>query len=62
MNQPCPKWANALRQLLCNQIDRGTAIYFYVSHTPIPVATEGVWWAKAPKKWTKPPKIEICTL
>jgi len=50
MNQPCPKWANALRQLLCNQIDRGTAIYFYVSHTPIPVATEGVWWAKALKK------------
>jgi len=39
INQPCPKWANALRQLLGSQVDRGTAIDFHVSHTASPVAT-----------------------
>jgi len=42
----CPKWANALRQLLDNQIDRGTVIDFHVSRTASPVATGGIWWAK----------------
>jgi len=31
----CPKWANAVRQLLGNQIDRSTAIDFHVSQTPV---------------------------
>ena len=30
IRQICPKWANALRQLLGNQIDRGTAIDIHV--------------------------------
>jgi len=45
----CPNWANALRQLLGNQIDCGTAIGFYVSRTASPVATGGIWWAKSPQ-------------
>jgi len=44
-----PKWANTLRQFLGNQIDRGIAIDFHVSHTASPVATGGIWWAKPPK-------------
>jgi len=32
-----------------NQIDRGTAIDFHVSHTASPVATGRIWWAKPPK-------------
>ena len=46
IRQTCPKWANALRQLLGNQIDRGTAIDFHVSHTVSPVATGAIRWAK----------------
>ena len=29
----CPKWANASRQFLGNQFDRGSAIDFHASHT-----------------------------
>jgi len=29
-----------------NQIDRGTAIDFHVSHMASPVATGEIWWAK----------------
>jgi len=38
-----PKMGKYLRQLLGNQIDRGTAIDFHVSHTASPVATGGIW-------------------
>ena len=37
------KMGKYLRQLLGNQIDRGTAIDFHVSHTASPVATGGIW-------------------
>jgi len=55
----CPKWANALRQLLGNQIDRGTAIDFHVSHTASPVATGKIWWAKPTQTMHQHPPIEI---
>jgi len=45
-----PKWANSLRQLLGNQIDRGTAIDFRVSHTASPVATGG-FGGLSPPNW-----------
>jgi len=41
IRQTCPKWENALRQLLDHQVDRGTGIDFHVSHTASPVATGG---------------------
>jgi len=40
------KWANALRQLLGNQIDRGTAINFHASHTASPVARGRIGWVE----------------
>jgi len=58
INQPCPKWANALRKLLGNQIDRGIAIDFHVSHTASPVATGGFGELSPPKQCNKPPKME----
>jgi len=55
----CPKWANALRQLLGNQSDCGTAIDFHVSHTASPVATGGNWWAKPIQTMHQAHQIEI---
>ena len=62
IRQSCPKWANALRQLLGNQIDRGTAIDFHVSHTASPVATGGIRWAEATQTMHQAPQIEIWKL
>jgi len=45
----CQKWANALRQFLGNQVDRGTAIDFHVSHTASPVAAGGLCGLSPPK-------------
>jgi len=45
--------------LLGNQIDRGTAIDFHVSHTASPVATGGIWWAHPPQTMHQAPQIEI---
>jgi len=58
----CPKWANALRQLLGNQIDRGTAIDFHVSHTASPVATGEFGGLSPPKQCTKPPNWNMKTV
>jgi len=55
----CPKWANTLRQLLGNQIDRGTAFDFHASHTASPVATGGLGGLISPKQCTKPPKLKF---
>jgi len=59
INQPCPKWVNALRRLLGNQIDRGTAVDFHVSHTASTVATGGIWWAKPTQTMHQASQIEI---
>jgi len=59
IRQICPKWANALRQLLGNQIDRGAAIDFHVSHTASPVATGAIRWAKPTKTMHQAPQTEI---
>jgi len=43
---------------LGNQIDRGTAIDFHVSHAASPVATAGIVWAKPtqnPNNAPRPP-------
>ena len=50
-----PNWANALRQLLGNQIDRGTAIDFHVSHRASPVATGVFGGLNPPKQCSNPP-------
>jgi len=39
IKQPHPKRANALRQLLGNEFNRGTAIYFHVSHAALDQVT-----------------------
>jgi len=41
-----PKMGKYFTTIVGNQIDRGTAIDFHVSHTASPVATGGIWWAK----------------
>jgi len=55
IRQTCRKWANALRQLLGNQIDRGTAIDFHVAHTASPVATWGFGERIPPNNAPSPP-------
>jgi len=65
IRQTCPKWANALRQLLDNQFDRGAAIDILVSQTACPVPTKGLWWAKGeshPTLWLgwKSPDVAVC--
>jgi len=44
---------------LGNQIDRGTAIDFHVSHTASLVASRWIWWAKPTQKMHQGPQIEI---
>jgi len=45
--------------MLGNQIDRGTAVDFHVSHTASPVAKWGIWWAKPPQTIHQAHKTEI---
>ena len=59
ISQTCSKWANALRQLLGNQIDRGTAIDFHVSVTVSPLATGGIWCTKPIQTMHQAPQVEI---
>ena len=47
-----------------NQIDRGTAVEFHVSHTACPVTKGGFGGLSPPKQSTQPPilKYESCKL